>query len=141
MFHINRHFIIEICRSMLRLHTLVREWVRERERDLICNRDTPNRLMSNLNWRLLHRPPTELQLTTCSKFANFYISKFRISFAQSVMNVEYTNCPSEYDTKQSNGEVPVMLGLWGMRNTPSLLLLPGPLWSGVIAPDMVLSMG
>ena len=26
-------------------------------------------------------------------------------------------------------------------NTPSLPLLPGPLWPGVVAPDMVLSMG
>ena len=40
-----------------------------------------------------------------------------------------------YDTKQSDGEVPVMLELWGMQNTPLLLLLPGPLWHGVVAPD------
>ena len=33
-------------------------------------------------------------------------------------------CPG-YDTKQSDGEVPVKL--WGMQNTPSLPLLPGPL--------------
>ena len=26
-------------------------------------------------------------------------------------------CP-DYDTKQSDGEVPVMLGLWRMRSTP-----------------------
>ena len=68
--------------------------------------------------------------------------------------VEYTNCFSEkgsktppsierpgYDTKQSDGEVPVMLELWGMWSTPSLPSLPGPLWPGVVAPDMVLSMG
>ena len=36
-------------------------------------------------------------------------------------------CPG-YDTKQSDGEVPVMLGLWGMQSTPSLPLLPSPLW-------------
>ena len=30
-----------------------------------------------------------------------------------------------YNTKQSDGEVPVMLGLWGMQCTPSLTLLPG----------------
>ena len=47
-------------------------------------------------------------------------------------------CPG-YDTKQS--EVPVMLELWGMWSTPSLPLLPGPLWSGMVAPDRVLSMG
>ena len=32
-----------------------------------------------------------------------------------------------YDTKQSDGDIPVMLGLWGMRSTTSLPLLPGPL--------------
>ncbi len=34
-----------------------------------------------------------------------------------------------------------MLKLWGMWSTPSLTLLLGPLWLGVVAPDMVLSMG
>ena len=43
-------------------------------------------------------------------------------------------CP-DYDTKQSDGEVPVMLEVWGMWSTPSLPLLPGPLWPGDIAPD------
>ena len=28
-----------------------------------------------------------------------------------------------------------MLELWGMRCTPSLSSLPGPLWTGVVAPD------
>ena len=49
-------------------------------------------------------------------------------------------CPG-YDTKQSDGEVPVMLELWGMRSTPSLPLLPGPLWPWVVTPDRVLSIG
>ena len=49
-------------------------------------------------------------------------------------------CPG-YDTKQSNGDVPVMLELWGMRSISSLPSLPGPLQSGVVAPDKVLSMG
>ena len=43
-------------------------------------------------------------------------------------------CPG-YDTKQSDGEVPAMLELWGMRSTPSLPSLPGPLWPRVVAPD------
>ena len=43
-------------------------------------------------------------------------------------------CPG-YDTKQSDGEVPAVLELWGMRSTPSLSSLPGPLWPGVVAPD------
>ena len=49
-------------------------------------------------------------------------------------------CPG-YDTEQSESEVPVILGLWSMRITPSLPLLPGPLWAGVVAPDRTLSIG
>ena len=68
--------------------------------------------------------------------------------------VEYTDCFSAervrspppnvcsgYDTKQSDGEVPVMLKLWGLWSAPLLPLLPGPLWPGVVAPDRALSMG
>ena len=36
---------------------------------------------------------------------------------------------------QSDGEVPVMLELWGMWSTPSFPLLPSPLWPGVVARD------
>ena len=46
-----------------------------------------------------------------------------------------------YDTKQSDGEAPVMLELWGIQCTPSLLSLPGPYRSRVVAPDRILSMG
>ena len=49
-------------------------------------------------------------------------------------------CPG-YDTKQSDDEVPAVLELWGMRSTPLLPSLPGPLWPGVVAPDRALSMG
>ena len=34
-----------------------------------------------------------------------------------------------------------MLKFWGMRSTPLLTSLSGPLWPGVEAPDRVLSMG
>ena len=73
--------------------------------------------------------------------------------AQSAGAVEYTDCisaegvkpsPNEcpgYGTKQSDGEVPVMLELWGNRSTLSLASLQGPLWPGVVAPDRPLSMG
>ena len=40
-----------------------------------------------------------------------------------------------YDTKQSDGEVPAMLELWGMWSTLLLPLLPSSLWPGVVAPD------
>ena len=49
-------------------------------------------------------------------------------------------CPG-YDTKQSDGEVPVMLELWRLQSTSSLPSLPGPLWSGIVATDRVLSIG
>ena len=52
-----------------------------------------------------------------------------------------TNEYPGYDTKQSDGEVPVMLELWGMWSTPSLPLLPGPFWPKTVAPDWALSTG
>ena len=52
----------------------------------------------------------------------------------------FNKCPG-YDTKQSDGEVSVMLELWEMWSTPSLPLLPGPLWPEVVVSDRVLSMG
>ena len=72
--------------------------------------------------------------------------------AQSFGAVEYAYCSSVeewepsnecpvYDTKQSDGEVPVMLELRETRCTPSLPLLPCPLWSRVVASDRALSMG
>ena len=73
------------------------------------------------------------------------------NFAQLARAVGYTDCTSAdgvrqnecpgYDTKQSDGEVPVMLELWEMWSTPSLPLLPGPHWPSVVAPDRALSMG
>ena len=48
-------------------------------------------------------------------------------------------CP-DYGVKPSDSETPA-LEIWGIRSTPSLPLLPGPLWLGVVASDRVLSMG
>ena len=42
------------------------------------------------------------------------------------------------DTKQFDSEDPGMLGLWGMRSTPSVPLLPDPLWPGMVAVDKAL---
>ena len=61
-----------------------------------------------------------------------------MTLAESAGAAEYTDCvnaerqdsPNEcpaYDTKQFDGKDPVMLELWGMRSTPSLPSLPGPL--------------
>ena len=49
-------------------------------------------------------------------------------------------CP-RYDTNQSYGEVSLVPGIWGMRSNSFLPSLPGRLELGVIAPDMVLSIG
>ena len=46
----------------------------------------------------------------------------------------------KYDTKPSDGEVPVMLDFEGIWCTPSLSSLPGQLWPRMVAPDRVLSM-
>ena len=40
-----------------------------------------------------------------------------------------------------DGESIVMIELWGMRSTPSLPSLPGPVYLGAVAPDRVLSTG
>ena len=58
----------------------------------------------------------------------------RLLLCRGVRPPPTNGCPV-YDTKQSDGEVPAMLELWGMRSTPLLPLLPGPLWPGVVAPD------
>ena len=71
---------------------------------------------------------------------------------QSVGAVEYTDCiyaegqdsPNEcpgYETKQSDGEAPVVLERWRMRSTLLLPSLSVPLWPEVVAPDWVLSIG
>ena len=63
--------------------------------------------------------------------------------AQLAGALEYTDCISAegqdssnecpgYDTKQFDGEAPVMLELWVMQGTPSL-----PLWPRVVALDGV----
>ena len=63
-----------------------------------------------------------------------------IAFLQRGKTTPTNECPG-YDTKQFDGEVPVILELWGMRSTPTLPSLPGPLCPKVVTPDRILSMG
>ena len=49
-------------------------------------------------------------------------------------------CPI-YNSKQYDGEVPVMQEIWGIRITPSLPLLLSSLQRGVVAHDRVLFIG
>ena len=65
----------------------------------------------------------------------------RLHLCKGVRPLTHSNeCP-ENDTKQSDGESPVMLELWGMWSTPFLLSLLLPLWPRVVTPKRVLSMG
>ena len=43
-------------------------------------------------------------------------------------------------SKSFDGKAPV-LDIWGILSTPSLPLLPDPLWPGVVAPESVQSVG
>ena len=61
------------------------------------------------------------------------------TYIQIYINIHTNNEYPGYDIKQSDGEVPEMLELWGMQRTLSLPLLPGPLWLGMVAPERVLS--
>ena len=54
--------------------------------------------------------------------------------------ISSNECPG-YDTKHYDGEAPVILELLRMQSTPLLPSLLGPLWSGVVAPGRVLSIG
>ena len=53
----------------------------------------------------------------------------------------YSQRVSSNDIKPSNVEAPVMQELYRKRSSPSLSSLAGVLWSRVVAPDRVLSMG
>ena len=61
----------------------------------------------------------------------FLTGVWRLQIAQFARAVEITDptneCPG-YNTKQYDGEFSIMLAHWGMRSTPSLQSLPGPLW-------------
>ena len=56
------------------------------------------------------------------------------------VNPPSNDCPDN-DSKQSDGEAPVMLEHWEIQSTSSLPSLPVPLSPGEVAPDRVLSMG
>ena len=81
-------------------------------------------------------------------FRNWYPQCFQVHSAGTIENAgcisvegkDHPNESPEYNTKQSDGETPV-LKLWGIWRTPSLQLLLGPHWPGMVTSDMVLSMG
>ena len=72
-----------------------------------------------------------------------------LSSAQSAGAVEYTDCISAENKTPTHPTIVLDMTLsnlmvrllWGMRITPSMPSLPGPLWPRVVAPERVLSMG
>ena len=100
---------------------------------IICIRDPLNHV-TVCNLCLLYR--NTLHHTTCPVGSDYWIHRVHLW-----RGLRHPLWASWYDTKQSDGEVPVMLGLWRMQSTSSLLLLPGSLWPGMVAPDRALSMG
>ena len=70
---------------------------------------------------------------------NFVSIKASIELTGQLILHNSPNVYPGYDTKQSNGEARVMLELWRMHSTPSLPLLPGPLYPGMVTTDRVLS--
>ena len=115
-----------------------REKCRERVRDIRADGTTWWWWWSLCSFYLAFSPGVSLESTWCSHTVvptQLQLGRMSILFHQRIPN----ECAG-YDTKQSDGDVPVMLELWGMRNISSLLYLPGPLWPWVVAPDKVLSM-
>ena len=53
-------------------------------------------------------------------------------------NLPPNECP-DYGAKQSDGQVPVMLELWGNTEYPFIVIAPRFTLTGVVAPDRVLS--
>ena len=92
----------------------------------ISHSSTICQIKSNVNKSVRH--VVTLQSLAQSVGAIEYIDNFSASGLDPIHNEG-----SRYDTKQSDGEVPVMLELWRMQSTSSLPLLPSPLWSGVVA--------
>ena len=85
-----------------------------------------------LNWIIRNKTIFDINSVHYPAGWDFKIHRFHLCSG-------VTQRVSWYDTKQSDGEVSVMLELWEMRSTPSLSLLP--LWHGMVAPDKALYMG
>ena len=78
--------------------------------------------LNNLQWLIYHKTQRS-QIIYCPVGWGFRIHRLHL-----FRGVRHPyECPDN-ESKQSDGEVSVMLGLWGMRNTPSLSLFPGLFW-------------
>ena len=71
---------------------------------------------------------------TCAMTTCLFLSSRLVWGLQNTPTVSLQNgktlhneCPG-YHTKQPDGEIPVMLELWGMQSTPLLPSLPDAIW-------------
>ena len=69
-----------------------------------------------------------------SQFILWFLILHRLHLYR-VVRLSTLNKHPGYEIKQSVSEAPIMLDIWEMRCTPSLLLLSGPLWSSVVVRD------
>ena len=91
-----------------------------------------------LQWSVKEVMLTVLPISNCSFGWGCRI--YRLQLCRGVRPLPANKCPG-YDTKQSDGEVPVILELWGIWSTLLLPSLQASLWPGTVAPDRALSMG
>ena len=112
---------------------------------MICKRKSTKSNNSNIVMYHKHQSFVYTQFIKQFYFKQFNLAQlnyclvgWRCKILRLLLCREVRPLPNEYpsyDTKQSDCEVPVMLGLWGIRSIPSLPLLPGPLRPGMVAPD------
>ena len=107
---------------------------------LICHQTKkPNHLQMNQYLELNNPLEVDMPLNNQTKPNIAQSAETRIYQLHLCRGVRFPNKCHGYDTKQSDGEVPVMLELWEMWCTFLLSSLPGLLWSGVVGLDRVQS--
>ena len=93
---------------------------------------------TNLSWWIINGV-CETASLLCSISWGFSIH--RLHLCRGVRPPPQKNQCPWYDTKESDGEVPVMLKILRWQSTHSLPLLPGPLGPRMVALEWALSLG
>ena len=110
-------------------------------------------VLSTASYLQLTRTPTDSNFLCTELYYCFTPTQFNLSIVKVIPWIPSTGCTcylrrsisyfvspagvNMQHTKQSDGEVPVILDFWGMRSTSSLPSGPGSLWPGVVTPGVV----